>query len=132
MNVTEANKIIAACNQIAELATLLAGEVEQAAWEGIEGHAGMSGARPIAAAQLAQPGLEAAYQDHLDQQEAQAPAVEVSVEQVREALAILSKQGKTATARELIEKAGAMRLSAVDPSKYAWLLAEAQAVAHAE
>ncbi|WP_252970587.1 hypothetical protein [Corynebacterium guaraldiae] len=126
---TDANKIIAACNQIAELATRLAAEVEQAAWEGFEDHAGMAGVRPIAAAQLAQPGLEVAYQDHIHQQDAEAPVVEVSVEQVREALAVLSKQGKTAKARELIEQAGAVRLSAVEPSKYAWLLAEAQAVA---
>lgn len=131
MNVTEANKIIAVCNQIAELVTGLAGEVEQAAWEGFEDYVGMSGVRPIAAAQLAQPAMEAAYQEHVEQQQASAPVAQVSLEQVRAALAALSKQGLTVKARELIEQAGATKLSEVDPSKYGWLLEQAQAVGDA-
>lgn len=58
MNVAQANSVINALNHVAELVTALAADVEAAAWEGVEDHAGMSGTRPIAAAQLAQPALE--------------------------------------------------------------------------
>lgn len=64
MNVTEANRYIQALNRIAEGVTMLASAIEEAAWESFEDHPGMSGARPIAAAQLAQPALEAAAEDH--------------------------------------------------------------------
>ena len=59
MNITEANDVITVLNRVAELVTSLAADVESAAWEGIEDHAGMPGARPIAAAQLAPPALAA-------------------------------------------------------------------------
>ena len=58
MNVTDANKHIAALNRIAEGVTMLAAAIEETAWESFEDHAGMPGARPIAAAQLVQPDLE--------------------------------------------------------------------------
>ncbi|MEL0657347.1 hypothetical protein V6257_20305, partial [Pseudoalteromonas issachenkonii] len=64
MNVPEANRYIPALNRIAEGVTLLASAIEEAAWESFEDHAGMSGARPIAAAQLAQPALEAAAEEY--------------------------------------------------------------------
>lgn len=48
---------------------MLAQAIEEAAWEGFEDHAGMSGVRPIAAAQLAQPALE----DAADEYEATTP-----------------------------------------------------------
>ena len=46
MNVTDANKHIAALNRIAEGVTMLDAAIEEAAWEGFEDHAGMPGARP--------------------------------------------------------------------------------------
>ena len=64
MNITQANNVIAALNRVAELVTSLAADVESAAWEGFEDHVGMPGTRPIAAAQLAQPALEAAAAEH--------------------------------------------------------------------
>lgn len=134
MNVTQANSIIAALNHIAELVTALAADVESAAWEGFEDHAGMSGVRPITAAQLAQPALaDAVVED--DQQTTQptpqqaAPAV--SLEEVRGVLAELSSAGKTAQVRQLILDAGTQQLSDVDPSKYGWLLEQAKGLSDA-
>lgn len=89
----------------------------------------MSGVRPIAAAQLSQLALEDAYHEHIDQKSANDPVV--TLEQVRAALAGLSKAGLTAQARGLIEKTGVSKLSEVDPGKYAWLLEAAKAVADA-
>ncbi|WP_277033571.1 hypothetical protein [Propionimicrobium lymphophilum] len=127
MNVAQANSVINALNHVAELVTGLAADVEAAAWEGIEDHAGMSGVRPIAAAQLAQPALEAAVAEH-DKQVAQLadPIPVVSLEEVRGVLAELSSSGKTAQVRQLIVDAGAQRLSDVDPAKYVWLLDQAK------
>lgn len=134
MNVTQANSVIAALNRVAELVTALATDVESAAWEGFEDHAGMSGVRPITAAQLAQPALADAVAED-DQQTTQptpqqaAPAV--SLEEVRGVLAELSSAGKTAQVRQLILDAGAQRLSDVDPSKYGWLLEQAKGLSDA-
>lgn len=134
MNPAQANSIIAALNHVAELVTALAADVESAAWEGFEDHAGMNGTRPIAAAQLAQPALADAVAED-DQQTTQptpqqaAPAV--SLEEVRGVLAELSSAGKTAQVRQLILDAGAQRLSDVDPSKYGWLLEQAKGLSDA-
>ena len=127
MNVAQANSVINALNHIAELVTALAADVEAAAWEGVEDHAGMSGTRPIAAAQLAQPALEAAVaeQDKQVAQQADLTPV-VSLEEVRGVLAELSSSGKTAHVRQLILDAGDERLSDVDPAKYVWLLDQAK------
>ena len=61
---------------------------------------------------------------------AQEPAVPaekpVTLEQVRAVLAEKSRAGLTEKVRELILKHGADRLSAVNPSEYATLLAEAE------
>lgn len=43
---------------------MLAAAIEETAWEGFEDHAGMPGARPIAAAGLAQPDLEQAAAEY--------------------------------------------------------------------
>lgn len=137
MNVTEANRYIQALNRIAEGATMLASAIEEAAWESFEDHPGMSGARPIAAAQLTQPALEAAAEEYEATHQPpapEAPAVEVvpvSLEQVRTVLARLSQAGHTARVRELIQAAGANKLSEVDPSKFGWLLEQAEAIADA-
>lgn len=138
MNVTEANRYISALNRIAEGVTMLAQAIEEAAWEGFEDHAGMPGARPIAAASLAQPALEEAAGEYEADQQQTSPvssAVEgpelVSLEQVRGVLARLSQAGHTAKVRELIGKAGAAKLSEVDPAKYGWLLEQAEAMTDA-
>ena len=50
----------------------------------------------------------------------------VTLEQVRAVLAEKSHDGFTAKVRALLEKYGASKLSQIDPSKYAALLAEAE------
>lgn len=133
MNVTDANKHIAALNRVAEGVTMLAAAIEETAWVGFEDHAGMPGARPIAAAQLAQPALEEAaaeYEATHQQASESEPAPEpVSLEQVRGLLAGLASQGLTEQVRELIVATGADKLSAVDAAKYGWLLEQAKGLA---
>lgn len=136
MNITQANDVIVALNHIAELVTALAADVESDAWEGIEDHVGMPGARPIAAAQLAQPALEAAAAEHEQVQAEDSPQVEtpdlvLSLEDVRAVLSDLSSQGLTKQVRQLIVDAGADRLSDVDPANYGWLLTRAKGLADA-
>ncbi|HAT1197188.1 TPA: hypothetical protein I8V89_002317 [Corynebacterium striatum] len=140
MNVTEANRYIPALNRIAEGVTMLASAIEDAAWESFEDHPCMSGARPIAAAQLAQPALEAAAEEYEAAHQPPAPepapapvpeVVRVTLEQVRTVLARLSQAGHTAQVRELIQAAGANKLSEVDPSKFGQLLEQAEAIADA-
>lgn len=138
MNVTEANRYIPALNRIAEGVTMLVSAIEEAAWESFEDHSGMSGARPIAAAQLAQPALKAAAEECEATHQLPAPApaptpevVQVSLEQVRTVLARLSQAGFTAQVRELIQAAGASKFSEVDPSKYGQLLEHAEAMTDA-
>lgn len=136
MNITQANGVIAALNRVAELVTRLAADVESAAWKGLEDHAGASGARPIAAAQLAQPALEAAAAEH-DQAQAEdsaqvdTPDLKLSLEDVRAVLSDLSSHGLTKQVRQLIVDAGADRLSEVDPANYEWLLTRAKGLADA-
>lgn len=131
MNVTEANRYIPALNRIAEGVTMLASAIEEDAWESLENHPGMSGTRPIAAAQLAQPALEAADEEYEAAHQPPAPApaptpavAPVSLEQVRTVLVRLSQAGHTAQVRELIQAAGANKLSEVDPAKF-WATAGA-------
>lgn len=130
MNPVDANKFIHAFNLIAEGVTLLGAAFEESAWEGIEDHAGMPGVRPIVAAQLAQPALEAAAEEYeATHQQIPKPAPEpkpVSLEQVRAVLADLSSKGLTAQVKALITAAGAEKLSDVDPAKYGWLLEQAR------
>lgn len=52
----------------------------------------------------------------------------VTLEQVRAVLAEKSHDGFTVEVRGLLEKYGASKLSQIDPSKYADLLAEAEAL----
>lgn len=135
MNVTDSNRFIGALNRIAESVTQLAAAIEETAWEGFEDHAGMPGARPIAAAQLTQPDLEEATAEyaatHQPTPEPEpAPEPEpVSLAQVRGVLAGLSSQGLTEQVRELIVATGADRLPAVDPAKYGWLLEQEKGLA---
>lgn len=133
MNITKTNKRIAALNQIAEGVALLAQVIEEEAWESLEDHAGMPGVRPLAAAQLVQPAIEQAEPPwEEDPQPSKAPAApSVSLEQVRGVLAQLSQAGHTAKVRELIQAAGADKLSDVDPDKYQWLLEQAEGITNA-
>ena len=52
----------------------------------------------------------------------------LKLEDVRLVLAELSRSGKTEAVRKLLEKFGANKLSAVDPSQYEALLVEAEAI----
>lgn len=136
MNITQANNMISALNRVAELVTSLAADVESAAWQGLEDHVGMPGARPIAAAQLAQPSLEAAAAEHNQAQAEDSPPAEttglaLSLEDVRAVLSDLSSKGLTKQVRQLILDAGADRLSEVDPANYGWLLTRAKGLADA-
>ena len=136
MNITQANNVIAVLNRVAELVTRLAADVESATWDGIEDHAGASGARPIAAPQLAQPDLEAAASEHdpaqaEDSAPVETPDLALSLEDERAVLSDLSGQGLTKQVRQLILDAGADRLSEVDPANYGWLLTRAKGLADA-
>ena len=55
----------------------------------------------------------------------------IKFEDVRAALAEISQGGKTAEMKALIAKYGTGKLSDVDPSKYAALLAEAEVIKNA-
>ena len=55
----------------------------------------------------------------------------VTLEQVRAVLAEKSHDGFTADVRALLQKYGAEKLSAVDPEKYADLLADAEVLGNA-
>lgn len=133
--VSDANRFIGALNRIAEGVTMLAAAIEETAWEGSEDHAGMPGARPIAAAQLSQPDLEeAAAEYEATHRQAPEPTPEpepVSLAQVRGVLAGLSSQGLTEQVRKLIVSTGADKLSAVNPTKFGWLLAKAKELSDA-
>ena len=50
---------------------------------------------------------------------------EIKLEEVRKVLAEMSKRGKTAEVKALLEKYGASKLSEVNPKDYADLLKEA-------
>lgn len=133
ISVSDANRFTGALNRIAESVTMLAPAIEETAWDEFEDHAGMPGARPIAAAGLAQPDLEqAAAEYEAAHRQAPEPAPEpVSLAQVRGVLAGLSSQGMTEQVRELIVATGAHKLSEVDPTKYGWLLAKAKELSDA-
>lgn len=55
----------------------------------------------------------------------------MSLVEVRTALSALSQAGKTTEVRELIQAAGAEKLSEVDPDKYGWLLEQARGLSDA-
>ena len=59
------------------------------------------------------------------------PRKVVTLEQVRAVLAEKSHDGFTADVRALLQKYGAEKLSAVDPEKYADLLADAEVLGNA-
>ena len=59
-----------------------------------------------------------------------APA-DMTLEEVRDALAAISRKGYTAEIRSLLQKYGTDRLSELNPAHYRALLAEAEELAHA-
>ena len=67
---------------------------------------------------------------HEPESHAAPEASSVTLEQVRAALAIKSQEGYTADVRALLQKHGAEKLSAIDPSHYAALLVDAEALDH--
>lgn len=142
MNITESNKVTVAINTIVQGLTALSAALEEAAWERFEDHAGMPGMRPVTALRLAQPALveDTTERDEAHEQTASPPAPapvsepapeQVSLEQVRAVLAKLSQAGHTAKVRELIQAAGADKLSNVPAEKYGWLLGQAEAIGDA-
>lgn len=56
----------------------------------------------------------------------------VTLEQVRALLAEKSRSGHTAQVRELLQKHGAAKLSAIDPTEFEVLLSEAAAIGRGE
>ena len=126
------NQLISAWNQVAIYACEQAQALEDDWYEQVEGHAGMIGDRPIPAARLVGTPEPARSQAH-EETPATSPVTEpeptVTLEDVRGVLAQLSAQGHTAKVRELIVEAGADKLSAVDPSKFGWLLERAKEIA---
>lgn len=114
---------------------MLASAIEEASWKSFGDQSGMSGPRPITAAQIAQPTLEVAVEDYeaVHQASAAAPiptpkVVPVTSEQRRTVPARSSHAGHTAQIRELIQTARANKLSEVDPSKHGQLLEQAEAI----
>ena len=114
------------------LADLLA-RAQQIVEESFEDHAGMPGERPELALQIKEPFETIPATHNQPELLADEPEVEpeptVTLEEVRAFLSELSAQGHTAKVRELIVEAGADKLSAVDPSKFGWLLQQAKGIA---
>lgn len=143
MNLTFLNKVIRGLNCIAEGITTISKACEDLAWEFVEEHTGSSGARPITAAELYRPDLEAeaqAYEQAQTQAVATQPSVEatqqpeapqatepaVTLVQLRTLLSELSQAGHTAKVRELLQTAGFHKLSEVPESSYPALFAQAK------
>lgn len=63
-----------------------------------------------------------------DSQEKEQP---VTLEDVRKVLAEISRSGKTAEMKALLEKFGATKLSSISPEKYGELMAAAKEIANA-
>ena len=67
-----------------------------------------------------------------ESQDAAAPAEpQLTLEQVRAALADKSRKGHTAEIRALLQKYGAAKLSGIDPANYKALLADAEGLTDA-
>lgn len=143
MNLTFLNKIIRGLNSIAEGVTIISKACEDLAWEHVEDHAGMSGARPITAAELYRPDLETeaqAYEQAQTQTAAPQPTTEVTQQsetppapepavtlvQLRTLLSELSQAGHTAKVRELLQTAGFHKLSEVPEDAYPAIFAQAK------
>lgn len=131
-----ASKIIDGINQLNQGLFEAAKWVEEQAYAGIEDHYALAGDRPPAPAESA--AVEESAQDTIAQETAaqvqEEPEVSVpavSLVEVRTALSALSQAGKTAQVRELIQAAGAVKLSDVDPTKFGCLLEQAKGLTDA-
>ena len=122
-----ANQIIDGINQLNQGLTEAAKWVEAQAYEGFEDEYTLVGDRPAA---VMVPPAQAEPVPAAVQSEETA-ASPVSLVEVRTALSALSQAGKTAEVRELIQAAGATKLSEVDPDKYGWLLEQARGLSDA-
>lgn len=132
-NLMELNARIDAFNKLAEAACAIAKSLENEAWEHCE-----HGFAPTSAAELLTPAIleqltpenrSAPKQPPAQQTPAaEAVAPEVSLVQVRTALAAASQAGYTDKVRALIEQTGVSKLSEVDPTKYGWLLEQVQEI----
>ena len=115
------------------LANLLA-RAQQIVEESFEDHTGIPGERPELTLQIKEP-FETIPAAHAQPELlADEPEVEpepiVTLEEVCAFLSELSAQGHTAKVRKLIVESGANKLSAVDPSKFGWLLERAKEIAN--
>lgn len=139
MNIPTANAIIGLINSIAEDVTRLGAIVEQAAWNGIEDHAGMPGQRPITAARLESPYVD---EDILETElvedepvEEQTPAEPeqvpelLPIEQVRAALADYARSGLSEFIKAQIREHGHTKLSQLTVEQANTVLTAAEAEA---
>ena len=70
--------------------------------------------------------LTALFSGKIEAPEQPAPPKAITLEDVRAVLAEKSRNGHTAGVRELLKKHGADRLSEIDPTNYAALLADSE------
>ena len=139
MNIREANQIIRLLNSIAEDVTRLSAIVEQAAWDGIEDHAGMPGQCPITAARLESPYAD---EDILETELVEGEPVEeqipaepeqvpelLPIEQVRAALADYARSGLSDFIKSQIREHGHTKLSQLTVEQANMVLAAAEAEA---
>lgn len=125
--VSIANQIIDGINQLNQGLIEAAKWAEAQAYEGIEDEYTLVGDRP--AAVMEPPAQTEGVPATVKTEETTASPV--SLVEVRTALSTLSQAGKTAEVRELIQAAGATKLSEVDPDKHGWLLERAQGLSDA-
>ena len=125
--VNVANQIINGINQLNQGLAEAAKWVEAQAYEGFEDEYSLVGHRPAAVMEppATTEGVPAAVQSE------ETAASPVSLVEVRTALSALSQAGKTTEVRELIQAAGAEKLSEVNPDKYGWLLEQARGLSDA-
>ncbi|MEW6903237.1 hypothetical protein V3M63_06515 [Trueperella pyogenes] len=125
-----ANQIIDGINQLNCGLVEAAKWVEAQAYEGIEDEYALVGERPSAAVEAPSTEPEVAANENAETPTMPA-ATPVSLVEVRMALSALSQAGKASEVRELIQTAGAEKLSEIDPTKYAWLLEQARGLSDA-
>lgn len=139
MNISTANAIIGLINSIAEDVTRLGAVVEQAAWDGIEDHAGMPGQRPITAARLENPYADEdivdakSIEDGPSGEQTPAEPEQVTellpIEQVRAALADHARSGLSDFIKSQIREHGHAKLSQLTVEQANTVLAAAEAEA---
>lgn len=139
MGMDKTNRVIDSLNTAAAALLDIAQAIHDEAWDGIEDEYSLKGPRPNPVLEVIWPKTTHTEQPPAEPQTetavetlAQAPGVKpVELAQVRSVLAGLSQAGFTDRVRELIQAAGANRLSEVDPDKYGWLLEQAKQVQNA-